>query len=165
MGYAYVRTGIYENGYFRVTNKLRPMDQEKFEQECKKLEPYLISLNETATRSYDDSDDERVVPSTSYSSKCKYRELNPRKNAEHLLVIDDKIIGVVFTVTSGNNKYYRAFSFDGKIAQTMRLGYSASHSSSFQWVEGVSLAKRGTNGIPQTEKEAKFVQNEMFPSL
>ena len=46
-------------------------------------------------------------------------------------MVDGKIVGVVFVVTSGNNKYTRAFSFDGSIAQSMRLGYSASHSSNY----------------------------------
>ena len=66
-----------------------------------------------------------------YSFRCAYREINPRKNAESLLMVDGKIVGVVFVVTSGNNKYTRAFSFDVSIAQSMRLGYSASHSSNY----------------------------------
>ena len=165
MASVYVRTGIYENGYFRVTKKLVPMDQEEFEKTCKELEPYLISLDEVSTSSYDDSDDERVTPSSSHSVKRLYRELNPRENSEHLLMIEGKIVGVVFVVTSGNDKYTRAFSFDGKIAQSMRLGYYASHSSRFEYVDRVSLVKRGENGAPETAREAKFCQNEMFPSL
>ena len=80
-------------------------------------------------------------------------------------MVDNKIVGVVFVVKNGNNSYTRAFSFDGSIAQSMRLGYSASHSSSFEYVDRVSLLKRGENDAPETAREAKFEQSEMFPSL
>lgn len=165
MANVYVRTGIYEDGYFRVTRKLVPMTEEQFEKECKRLENYLIALEETSITSYDDSDDERVTPSSTYTVRAKYRELNPKENSEHLLMLNNEIIGVVFTVKAGNDEYFRAFSFDGKIAQSMRLGYSASHSSSFQYVDRVSLVKRGENYVPETAKEANFKQSEMYPSL
>ena len=165
MGSIYVRKGIYENGNFRVLNKLVPLDEERFEKVCKQLEPYLLSLEEVSISSYDDSDDERVTPTRRETVRRKYREINPRENAEHLLMVDDKIVGVVFVVKNGNDKYTRAFSFDGKIAQTMRLGYSASHSSNFTYVDRVSLVKKGVNGAPTIAREANFFQNEMFPSL
>ena len=165
MDNVYVRTGIFENGYFRVTNKLALMTEEQFEKECKKLEPYLIALEETSVTSYDDSDDERVTPSSTYTVKAKYRELNPKENSEHLLMLNNEIVGVVFTIRAGNDKYFRAFSFDGSIKQSMRLGYSASHSSSFEYVDRVSLVKKGENGVPETAKEINFLQSEMYPNL
>ena len=161
----YVRRGIYENGYLRVVNKLALIDEEYFEEVCKELQPYLLCLEKTSTTSYDDSDDERVTPSSTYTVSCKYREINPRQNSEHLLMVDGKIVGVVFVVTKGNDKYTRAFSFDGTIAQCMRLGWSASHSSSFEYVDRVSLVKRGENGAPETARDANFCQSEMYPSL
>ena len=165
MGSIYVRKGIYENGDFRVLNKLVPLDEERFEKVCKQLEPYLLSLEEVSISSYDDSDDERVTPTRRETVRRKYREINPRENAEHLLMVDDKIVGVVFVVKNGNNQYTRAFSFDGTIAQSMRLGYYASHSSYFEYVDRVSLVKRGQNGVPNTDREARFSQSEMYPSL
>ena len=165
MGSIYVRKGIYENGDFRVLNKLVPLDEERFEKVCKQLEPYLLSLEEVSISSYDDSDDERVTPTRRETVRCKYREINPRENAEHLLMVDDKIVGVVFVVKNGNDQYTRAFSFDGTIAQSMRLGYYASHSSYFEYVDRVSLVKRGQNGVPNTDREARFSQSEMYPSL
>ena len=165
MASVYVRKGIYENGNFIVVNKPVLIDEEYFEEVCKELEPYLLSLEETSVSSYDDSDDERVTPSSRYTVKRKYREINPRKNSESLLMVDGKIVGVVFVVKNGNDKYTRAFSFDGSIAQSMRLGYSASHSSCFEYVDRVSLVKRGENGVPETDREADFFQSEMFPSL
>lgn len=162
----YVRKGIYENGNFIVTKKLHPIDAVEFEETCKYLADYLLSLESTYTSSYDNSDDERVEDSSRISYRCIYREINPMKNSESMLMVDNKIVGVVFVVNKGkSNEYTRAFSFDGKIAQSMRLGYSASHSSSYTYVDRVSLVKRGTKGVPETEREANFFQSEMFPSL
>lgn len=160
----FVREGVYIDGYLKV-RKLVPISDEKFLEVCEKLKPYLLALEETATTSYDDSDDERVTPSQTYTKNVRYREINPKENAEHLLMVDNEIVGVVFTVKNGNDRYFRAFSFDGKIAQSMRLGWSASHSSSFQYVDRVSLKLRGKDGTPKEAKDANFVQSEMFPSL
>ena len=165
MANVYVRKGIYENGNFRVVRDLVPIDAELFEATCKELEPYLLSLEEISISSYDDSDDERVTPSSRRTVRCTYREINPRENAEYLLMIDGKIVGVVFVVRNGNAEYTRAFSFDGSIVQSMRLGYSASHSSNFTYVDQVSLVKRGENGAPETASEARFDQHELYPSL
>ena len=106
-----------------------------------------------------------MTPSSTYTVSVKYRQLNPKENANHLLLVDNKIVGVVFTVKNGNDTYFKAFSFDGKIAQSMRLGWSASHSSQFEYVDRISLAKRGENGVPSEAKEVNFVQSEMYPSL
>lgn len=165
MGNVYVRRGIYEGNNFRVVRDLAPIDEQEFEKVCKELEPYLLSLEETSISSYDDSDDERVTPSSRHTVKCIYREINPRNNAEYLLMVEGKIVGVVFVVSKGNDKYTRAFSFDGSIAQSMRLGYSASHSSHYEYVDRVSLVKRGENYVPETAREANFSQSEMYPSL
>ena len=165
-GVYYVRKGIFEKDGFRVVRDLTPISAEKFEEFCKKMEGYLLSLDSTNTSSYDDSDDERVESSSRVSYSSIYRELNPKNNAESLLMVDGEIVGVVYVINKGkSDEYTRAFSFDGKIAQTMRLGYSASHSSSFTWIDRVSLAKKGENGVPETAKEADFFQSEMFPSL
>lgn len=165
MADVYVRKGIYEDGYLRVVNKLAPIDGEYFDKVCKELEPYLLALEETSVSSYDDSDDERVTPSSRYTVRRKYREINPRENSEYMLMVDGKIVGVVFVVKNGNDQYTRAFSFDGSIAQSMRLGYCASHSSSFEYVDRVSLVKRGEGDAPETAREANFRQSEMYPSL
>lgn len=165
MGNVYVRKGIYENGVFRVVRNLVAISEEEFEKICKELEPYLLSLEETSITSYDDSDDERVTPSSTYTVRSKYREINPKNNSEFLLMVDGKIVGVVFVVKKGNEQYTRAFSFDGSVAQSMRLGYSASHSSNFQYVDRVSLVKRGENGVPESAREANFEQSEMYPNL
>ena len=105
----YVRKGIYEKDVFRVVRDLHPVATDVFEEFCKYMEDYLLSLDSTSTSSYDDSDDERVVPSSRISYSHIYRELNPRKNSESLLMVDNKIVGVVFVVNKGNpsRKSYR----------------------------------------------------------
>lgn len=165
-GVYYVRKGIYEKDGFRVVRDLHPVDAAEFERFCGAIDGYLLSLESVSTRSYDDSDDERVTPTESYHKSCIYREINPRKDAKSLLMVDGKIVGVVFVVNEGkSDSYTRAFSFDGKIAQSMRLGYSASHSSSYTYVDRVSLVKKGEKGVPETAYDAKFSQSEMYPSL
>jgi len=160
-----VRRGIYEKGEFRVVRDFATISKEEFEKVCKELEPYLLCLEEVSLSSYDECDDERVEPTYRRTISCKYRELNPRENAESLLMVNYKIVGVVFVVVNGSREYTRAFSFDGSIAQSMRLGYSASHSSDYEYVDRVSLAKRGENGAPETAREVNFRQNEKFPNL
>lgn len=166
MSVYYVRKGIYEKDGLRVVRDLHPIAEEEFEAFCKSVDGYLLSLDSTNTSSYDNSDDERVEDSSRISYSSVYRELNPKGNAESLLMVDGKIVGVVYVINKGkSDEYTRAFSFDGKIAQTMRLGYSASHSSSYTYVDRVSLVKKGEKGVPETAREASFFQSEMFPSL
>ena len=165
MGY-YVRRGFYEGDKLIIQKELFPVDEQEFERQCKYLEDYLIALETINTSSYDNSDDERVEDNARYTSSFKYRELNPKNNSEYLLMIDNKIAGVVFVVTQGQyDSYLRAFTFDGKIAQSMRLGYYASHSSYFEYVDRVRLVKKGSKGIPSEAREANFKQSEMYPSL
>ena len=163
----YVRKGIYEKDGFRVVRDLHPVPVDIFEEFCEFMEDYFISLDSANTSSYDDSDDERVGGETrriSYSQKI--RKIDPREQSESLLMVDNKIVGVVFVVNKGkSDEYTRAFSFDGKIAQTMRLGYYASHSSSFTYVDRVSLVKKGSKEAPKEARQARFYQSEMYPDL
>lgn len=164
----YVRTGQFDkDGYFDVFNDLHPVEEEIYLEACKELEGYLIGLQTTYTRSYDDSDDERVENETrTYYKTSKYREINPITQSESMLFIDNKIVGVVYMVDKGkNSEQLRAFLFDGKIAQSMRLGWSASHSSSFEYVDRIILVKKGEDGAPLNAKEANFFQSGMYPSL
>ena len=92
MADVYVRKGIYEDGNFRVVRNLAPIDEKEFEEVCKELEPYLLCLEETAISSYDDSDDERVTPSSRYTIRRTYREINPRSNSESLLITNRRTL-------------------------------------------------------------------------
>ena len=57
----YVKRGIFVDGYLEVSKKLVPISDEKFLEVCERLKPYLLALEETATTSYDDSDDEIMI--------------------------------------------------------------------------------------------------------
>ena len=63
-----------------------------FKKVCKELEPYLFCLEETSISSYDGSDDERVTPSSRYIVRRTYREINPRRNLESLLITNRRTL-------------------------------------------------------------------------
>lgn len=92
MAEVYVRKWIYENRDFRVVRNLEPIDEKEFEKVCKELEPYLFCLEETSISSYDGSDDERVTPSSRYTVRRTYREINPRRNLESLLITNRRTL-------------------------------------------------------------------------
>ena len=139
---------------------------EEFAKLVEELKDYLIYVEGEESYSYDNSDDDRA---SSYSSSHKfgyYRELNPKENSEHLIFKNGKIQGVVFTVSQGYNNYeYYQFLFDGSVKQSFRLGYSASHSSQFIYVEKVSLVKRGKSGAPTEGNKIYFRCSSMDTSI
>lgn len=143
-----------------------PISKEEFLKLTEEFKDYLLYVEGTKTSSYDNSDDERAECSSHDTPFGRFYELSPMENSEHLLRIDGKIKGVVFFIKSGSDKFeYRPFLFDNSIKNTARLGYSASHSSSFTYIEKVSLVKKGENGVPETAKTINFIQSEMYPSI
>lgn len=130
------------------------------------LKDYLICVEGSEESSYDNSDDDRAGCYSS-SSKFKYHcEIDPKENTEHLIVIDGKVKGVVFYLSKGYNDYeYYHFLFDGSIQQSFRMGYSASHSSDFCYVNKVTLVKRGENGVPCEGKKIYFRHGRMDTSV
>ena len=125
------------------------------------LKDYLIYVEGSEYSSYDNSDDDRA---DCYSSKYpfgRYYEIAPSENSKYLLRIDGKIRGVVFFVGKGyNDVYYEPFLFDDSIKNSIRLGYSASHSSNYTYIEKVSLVKRGSNGAPEKANKISFRLHE-----
>ena len=138
---------------------------EKFEALIADLKDCLLYIQGEETRSYDNSDDDRVESSSRSWSFGHYFEIEPWKNSKHLLRIDVKLRGVVFHISSGRDVSYYAFLFDNSIKRTLSMGYSASHSSEYTYVEQVSLVKRGQNGAPETGSYLRYEQNEMYPSF
>jgi hypothetical protein len=124
------------------------------------MDGYLLKIEGEHTRSYDNSDDERAGSSSSSTPFVSYRELDPYKNSEGLLYIKGKICGVVFRIKSGRDETIHTFTFSGSTAQTVRLGYSASHSSSYTYIERVSLVKRGEDGAPEEGRPISFSVSE-----
>ena len=126
----------------------------------------LLKIYFEDQRSYDNSDDERVEDSYSYSNSYVYREVNVERDLYGLVMHGGEIKGVVFYVKNNSRDVYaKVFNFDGKPKTFMRLGYSASHSSSYKTVVRVMLVNKGENGAPESAKEASFIQHELYPEI
>lgn len=142
------------------------ISEEKFERLTAFLKDYYLYVEGSHTSSYDNSDDERA---SSYSSDSKfgyYYEINPKKNSKYLLRINEEIKGVVFFVKNNRGDFtYYPYLFDGSIRHTIRLGYSASHSSSYTYIEKISLVKKDDPNAPKEAREISFQQSEMYPSM
>ena len=103
---------------------------------------HLLKIYEENTRSYDNSDDERVTDSSSSSSNYVYREVNTERDLYGVVMQGDEITGIVFYIKDGRDVTCKVFNFNGVPEAYMMLGYSASHSSSYQTVGRVMLVKR-----------------------
>ena len=134
----------------------------EFERLTSWLKDYLICIEGSESSSYDDSDDERSGCYSSSGTFKHYREINPVDHSEYLMYDGDDLIGVYFKISKGYNDYdYFQFLFDGSLKQSFRIGYSASHSSNFVYVENVTLVKKGENGAPTSASEAHFYRSGM----
>lgn len=159
----YVSEGLFnELGRLKVRYGSLKLSEEEYAEIEKKLSGYVLRIDYTNTRSYDNSDDDRVEDSYSSSDSYVFRSINFKEDSKSLLMLDGEIKGVVYVV---DNKDYYPFLFDGSYKSTVTLGYSASHSSQYTYINKVSLVKKGTKGVSKEEREAKFKQSGMFPSL
>ncbi len=139
--------------------------REELELEAEYLSGKLLKIEGTVKRTYDNSDDDRVEDSSHSYDIVRYGEIDVFEDSQFLLRIDGEIKGVVFVVEDGGYNDYYAFSYDGKIHQTMMLGYSASHSSEYTYIEKVTLVRKGEKGAPQEARRVRFKQNPKFPSF
>lgn len=127
---------------------------------------HLLKIYYSDTSSYDNSDDERAGDSYHSSSSYVYREVNVERDLYGLVWREGEIVGVVFYVKNNSRDVYaKVFNFNGQPKNSMTLGYSASHSSSYTTVGRVMLVKRGEDGAPDSAKEANFIQHEMYPEI
>lgn len=141
---------------------LECVSEEKFNSLIRELQDYLICVEGEEYSSYDNSDDERCGSSSSLHKFKYYREIDFKNDSEHLILKDNKIIGIVFYISKGNNDYeYYQFLFDGSLKQKFRMGYSASHSSRFVYVENLKLVRRGENGVPAEGRKINFYHSSM----
>ena len=139
---------------------------EEFSPAAELLRGSLLYVEGHEESRYDNSDDDRAG---SYSSRYPfgyYCEIDPIKDSEHLLFIDGKLRGIVFFVSRDRYETdYAPFLFDGSISGWMSLGYGASHSSNYIYVERVSLVKRGEGNAPERGRSISFWQSKMSTSL
>ncbi len=144
----------------------RQITQEQLAVYAEQLKDYLLKVECTKSRSYDNSDDDRVVSSDYSWGTVKYCEIDPLKNSKHLIVEGDTVVGVMFFVRDNRQDIEKyAFTFDGRVQETIRMGYSASHSSEWTYLEKVSLVKRGEDGAPNEGYSIDFSQSKMYPSI
>ena len=162
-----VSKGNYENGYFRVANRLAEVDDAFMEEVFARLDKCLLKLELSEESSSDNSDDERANDYYSNYSYETYWEIDARKNTKYLLMFEGKIKGVAFYVTpkSGSEIRKYAFFFDGSVAQSMTLGYSASHSSNYTTLNRLTLVEKGVDGAPEKGRYARFDPHELYPSF
>ena len=162
----YVTKGyITPEGVFGTKKKPIEIPRAEFEPAAKRLEGYLLKISYSDSYSYDNSDDDRAGFYTNSSSSVVYGRLDPYTNSEAMIWMDGEIKGIVFRVTEDREEYRYAFFFDGSIRQTMTLGYSASHSSNYIYVNGVSLVEKGKEGAPQDGKSVSFHPGKHSTSL
>lgn len=157
-----------ERTYYVTTERLGYMKlrESQFAPEANKLLDCLLKIEGTETSSYDNSDDDRASCSSSSSKFVTYRRIDPYKDSEALLWSDGgKICGIVFRIKSGSKTTPYAFLFESKESSSLRLGYSASHSSSYTYIERVTLVKKGENGAPNEARSLSFERSETDPDI
>lgn len=166
--YDFGRREVYvgNGGRFRHRDDCKTISEEEKEKIAKFFADHLLQIYFDDESSYDNSDDERVTDSYRSSSYCVYREVNVERDLYGLVMRDGEIKGVVFYVKdNSSNVYAKVFNFNGEPKNWMRLGYSASHSSSYTTVGRVKLVKKGVDGAPERAEEATFIQHEMYPNI
>ena len=165
--YNFGRNEVYigNGGNFRHSRDCMSISSEEKQKIADFFSERLLAIYKEYDRSYDNSDDERVIDSHHSSSSCVYREVDVENDLYGLVMRNGEVTGIVFYIKDGNDIYTKVFNFNGEPATWMRLGYSASHSSSYTTVERVKLVKKGENGAPESAKKATFIQSQMYPEI
>ena len=165
--YDFGRNDVYvgSGGRFRRSDcKAVSMEEKKKIQSF--FAEHLLKIHIGEERSYDNSDDERVTDSYHSSSTYVYREVDTEQDLYSVAMRDGEIVGIVFYVKNNSRDVYaNVFNFSGKPKNSMTLGYSASHSSSYTTVCRVELVKKGVDGAPERAGKGKFIQHEMYPEI
>ena len=166
--YDFRRDQVYvgNGGRFKRDKDLASISWAEIEKIKTLFAEHLLKIYEEDESSYDNSDDERVIDSHRSSSRYIYREVDVDQDLYGLVVRDGEVKGVVFYVKEDAYETRAVvFNFDGNPKQWMRLGYSASHSSSYTTVGRVKLVKRGEDDAPQSARKVSFIQSRNNPSL
>ena len=111
---------------------------------------YLLRIDVSDYSSYDSSDDDRASDSTYRSSSTVYRDLDIFNYSKMLVVIEEELVGIVIEVhhMCRDDNSMNIFTFDGKIQENISVGYSASHSSQYFYINKIALVKKGVDGVP-----------------
>ena len=158
----YVTTDLTEDG--KVTEgQSQAVNESVFLPIAQKLEGCLLKIEGSTSSSYDNSDDERASCSESHSSFVRYGEISPYEDSEALFWANGTVSGVIFRIKSGSKTQFRRFSFDGSLCQPIRLGYSASHSSRYTYIDRITLVEKGKDGAPEEGRRIRFTISENDP--
>lgn len=158
----YVTTDLTEGG--KVTEgQSKAVTESVFLPIAQKLEGCLLKIEGSTSSSYDNSDDERASCSESHSTFVRYGEISPFEDSEALFWANGTISGVIFRIKSGSKISFRRFSFDGSLCQPIRLGYSASHSSRYTYIDRITLVEKGKDGAPEEGRRIRFTISENDP--
>mgnify|MGYP007112549910 CR=1 FL=1 len=165
--YDFGRSDVYVgNGGDFKRNHCKVASPEEKEKIAKLFSEHLLKIYYTDQSSYDNSDDERAGDSYYSHSSYVYRSVNLEQDLYGIVMRDGEITGVVFYVKNDRgDAYAEVFNFNGQPKNSMTLGYSASHSSSYTTVIRVELVKKGENGVPETAKHASFIQHHRYPQI
>ena len=165
--YDFGRLDVYVGTGGKFNKKdCKAISLEEKERVAKFFSEHLLKIYYIDDSSYDNSDDERASDSYYSSSSYVYREVNVEQDMYGVVMRDGEITGVVFYVKDDRrNVYASVFNFSGQPRNSILLGYSASHSSSYTTVCGVEVVKRGENGAPESAKEATFIQHKRYPNI
>ncbi len=165
-GQILVCNGEINGNTINVKKKPGVISEDTLKRVTEELKDKLLYIEGTEESRYDNSDDDRAGCYTSRHPFGYYCEIDPQNNSKHLLQIDGEIKGIVFFVTKGYYDVdYHPFLFDGSIQSGVTLGYSASHSSNYIYIEKATLVKRGENGAPENGRKISFQQSKTSTSL
>ncbi len=167
--YDFGRNEVYvgSGGLFKHGRDCASVSQEEKAKIVAFFSEHLVKIYYGDERSYDNSDDERVTDSYSSSSSYVYRSVDTKQDLYGVVMKNGEITGIVFYVKNNSRDVYaKVFNFSGKPKNSMTLGYSASHSSSYTTVYRVELVKRGEGDAPtEASREVRFIQHAMYPEI
>lgn len=166
--YDFRREDVYVGfgGKFKHNKDCKTVSTEEKERIKALFATHLLKIYYTDQYGYDNSDDERASDSYHSWASYVYRTVDLEQDLYGLVVREGEVKGVVFYVKNDrNDAYATVFHFDGKPKNSVTMGYSASHSSSYTTICRVELVKRGENGAPEDAPSARFIQHERYPQL
>ena len=167
--YDFGRSDVYvgNGGKLNLRKDCKTVSAEEFAKIKKLFDENLLKIYYNDSFGYDNSDDDRAGEAYSSHDSYVYRYVDLAHDLYGVVVHDGEVVGIAFFVKNDRRDVYaKVFYFSGKPRNSMTLGYSASHSSSYTTVTHVELVKKGENGAPESaNKEARFIQHERYPEL
>ena len=153
----YVGTG----GKFtdRKSKDIKTISDTEREKIAKLFSEHLLKVHYKESDGYDSSDDDRAGEYYGAYATSVYRSVDVERDVKGLVMHNGEITGVVFYVKDGNDVWANVFYFNNEPKNTMKTGYSASHSYNYITVFKVELVKKGENGAPMDADSISFIRS------